>query len=251
MTLDWLVSRPIAHRGYHDKAVGRVENTLAACEAAVARNFAIEVDLQLSADGEAMVFHDETLDRLTEASGAVAARDAAALKTIPFRIGDHRIPTLSDLFDLVDGKVTLVLEVKSLWRRAHDVRLVERVVELTRAYRGPVALKSFDPDIVAEIKRRDPSITRGIVAEESRDPKYWGRMTTIERFSLRHILHWPRTRPHFVSYWVENLPAPGPSFLKSAFGTPIMTWTVRTPEQRERARRHADQMVFEGFDPEA
>ena len=73
----------------------------------------------------------------------------------------------------------------------------------------------------------------------------------VARFSLRHLLHLPRTRPHFVAYWVKRLPAPGPVAARKLLGKPLLTWTVRTPEERTVAAAHADQMIFEGFDPEA
>src|SRR3954447_2744451 len=98
MGIAWLKARPIAHRGYHDRSAGRIENTLPAAEAAIAKNFAIECDLQLTADGEAVVFHDDTLERLTEAAvGPVRTRTLPELKAMALRRTDVRIPTLSEL----------------------------------------------------------------------------------------------------------------------------------------------------------
>lgn len=250
MRHDWLVARPIAHRGFHDSAEGRIENTLSAVSAAIVGRFAVEVDLQLSADGEAMVFHDATLDRLTAASGPLAARSAAELTKIPFRGSDDRMARFGDLLDHVAGATPLVVELKSRWRREADRALVRRAADVARSYRGALALMSFDPGIVAGIAAQAPRVPRGIVAEACRDDAYWGHLTALERFSLRHIVHAPRSRPSFVAYGVRDLPAPA-TRLARRLGLPVLSWTVRTPADAALARRFADQIIFEGFDPDA
>jgi len=246
----WLTARPVAHRGLHDASRGILENTLPAALAAVEHGFAIEVDLQLSRDGEVIVFHDDTLERLTTATGRVGARTAAELADIPFKATDARIPTLQDLLDTVAGRVPLVLELKSQWVRDPGTRLVQGVVAALEAYDGPVAAMSFDPDIVEGLRRAMPGLTRGIVADIATDPHEYGRLTTMERFALRHLLHAPRSRPDFVAYDVHALPMPGPVILRRVFGKPLLTWTVRTPDELRHARAHADQIIFEGFVPD-
>lgn len=251
MDLGFLVRRPVAHRGFHDIAAGRVENTPTAVRAAVERGFSIEIDVQLTGDGEAVVFHDFTLDRLTTGTGRLDRKSLAEIQGAPFRAADDRIPTLAELLDVVAGRSTLVVEIKSEFGRPADLRLVRRTVEVLKGYRGPVACMSFDPEVVVELGRLAPDMARGIVADDARDPDHYGRLGGVARFSLRHLLHIPRTRPHFVAYWVKRLPAPGPVAARKLLGKPLLTWTVRTPEERAVAAAHADQMIFEGFDPEA
>jgi glycerophosphoryl diester phosphodiesterase len=244
---DWLTARPVAHRGLHDAARGVIENMPAAARAAVAGNFAIECDIQLSADGEAMVHHDHELGRLTEGSGPLVEKTAAELKAIRFRATDEQMMTLSDLCALVAGKVPLVVEVKS--RFNGDRRLVKRMAEVLAAYSGPVVGMSFDPDQVVALREAMPKLTRGIVAQRSYDDGYWEKLTQAQRASMLHLKHGLRTQPHFVAYWVEQLPAPAPWIARNLFGCPLLAWTVRTPEQRAAAARYADQMIFEGFTP--
>ncbi|SON56016.1 Glycerophosphoryl diester phosphodiesterase [Hartmannibacter diazotrophicus] len=245
---DWLIARPVAHRGLHDIKAGRVENTPSAVEAAIARNFAIEIDIHLSADGEAFVFHDSTLDRLTEGTGPVAAMTIADLKRVPFTATSDRIPTLDEVLEIVGGKVPIVIEVKSF--AGHETTaLVARSVEIVRAYKGPAALMSFDPGAVLAMRQLAPDIPRGIVADDCSDEDDWGGFSRWQRFYLRNLLHAPKTRPHFVNYWVKALPTPAPALLRR-LGVPILTWTIRTAEDVARASRHADQIVFEGFDPD-
>lgn len=246
----WLTARPVAHRGLHDAARGVLENTLPAALAAAERGFGVEVDLQLSRDSQVVVFHDDTLERLTTGTGPVAARTAAELADIPFRVGTARIPTLQQLLDAIAGRVPLVLELKSQWVRDPGTRLVAGVVAALKDYDGPVAAMSFDPDIVEGLRRAMPGLTRGIVADRATDPHDYGRLTTMERFALRHLLHAPRSRPDFVAYDVHALPMPGPSLMRRMFGKPLLTWTVRTPDELRHARTFADQIIFEGFVPE-
>jgi glycerophosphoryl diester phosphodiesterase len=143
---DWLTARPVAHRGLHDIARGIVENMPGAAQAAVAGNFAIECDIQLTADGEAMVHHDDALGRLTEGSGALLNLTAAELKAVKFRDTSERMMSLGDLCALVAGRVPLVIEVKSHFDG--DRKLVARMAEILGSYHGPAAGMSFDPDQV-------------------------------------------------------------------------------------------------------
>lgn len=244
--LSWLTDRPVAHRGLHDAAAGIIENTLSAASAAIDGGYAIEIDLQAAADGTPVVFHDDTLDRLTKGTGPVAALSASELAAIPFRTTPDRIPTFHQLLELVAGRTPLVVEVKSDW--SGMPALCERIVADLKTYHGPVAVMSFDPKVVDVIRRIAPALPRGIVSESYRD---WqeGGTTPWSRFVMRHLLHAWRTKPHFIAYCVDDLPAGGALVLRWLFGLKLLTWTVRTAAQRERAARWADQIIFEGFRP--
>ena len=244
---DWLTARPVAHRGLHDRTSGIIENMPSAVRAAIEGNFGIEVDVQLTADGEAMVHHDGALGRLTEGSGALLDLTAAELRAVRFKDTPERMMSLGDLCALVAGRVPLVIELKSHFDG--DRRLVTRTAEVLASYSGPAAAMSFDPDQVLGLRELMPMLPRGIVAEREYTEADWPEATAQQRRGMRHLRHALRTRPHFVAYWVDELPAPAPWMARNIFGLPLLTWTVRTPEQRDRAARHADQMIFEGFRP--
>jgi glycerophosphoryl diester phosphodiesterase len=246
---DWLTARPVAHRGLHDRSHGIIENMPAAIAAAVAANFSIEVDLQLTADGEAMVHHDDELGRLTEGSGALKGKTAAQLKQVAFKETSERMMSLGDLCALVKGRVPMVLEVKSQFDG--DRKLTSRMAEVLGSYSGAVAGMSFDPDQVVALREAMPQLPRGIIAQHSYDDADWAALTPSQRSSMLHLRHGFHTRPHFVAYWVDQLPALAPWIARHIFGCPLLTWTVRTPQQRDRAARYADQMIFEGFRPES
>ena len=244
---DWLTARPVAHRGLHDFARGIIENMPAAAQAAIDGNFAIECDIQLTADGEAMVHHDDALGRLTEGTGALLGKTAAELKAVKFKNTPERMMRLGDLCSLVAGRVPLVIEVKSHFDG--DRKLVRRMAEVLSSYSGPAVGMSFDPDQVLALRELIPSRPRGIVAEREYTEADWPEASPEQRRGMAQLRHAFRTRPHFVAYWVNELPAAAPWIARHVFGLPLLTWTVRTPEQRERAARYADQMIFEGFQP--
>jgi len=244
---DWLTARPVAHRGLHNAARGIIENMPAAAEGAISGNFAIECDIQLAADGEAMVHHDDELGRLTQGSGTLLAKTAAELKQVRFKGTSERMMTLADLCGLVAGRVPLVIEVKS--RFDGDRKLVKRMAEVLSSYNGAAAGMSFDPDQVVALRELIRSRPHGVVAEHDYTEKDWPDASAAQRKEMTHLRHFFRTRPDFVAYGVNELPSLAPWLARNLFGCPLLTWTVRTPEQRARAARYADQMIFEGFVP--
>jgi len=245
--LKWLTARPVAHRGLHDAAAGVIENTASAFKAAIAGGYAIETDVQISADGEAMVHHDFALGRLTLGSRLIAAMTAAGLKEVPFKDTADRMMTLGELCAFTAGRTPLLIELKS--RIDGDLRLARRAAEVVKAYSGPAALMSFDPAPIVAVKELTPEIPRGIVAERHYEDNEWRSFSRAQRRSLAFLLHAPRTRPHFVAYHVKDLPSPGPWIARHVFGRPLLTWTVRMPDDQARAKQWADQMIFEGFRP--
>jgi glycerophosphoryl diester phosphodiesterase len=245
--LDWLTAHPIAHRGLHNAAAGVIENTASAFNAAIAGGYGIETDLQISADGEAMVHHDDALGRLTEGSGRLADMQAAEIKAVRFKAGGDRILTLGELCELVAGRATLVIELKS--RFDGDLRLVQRTADMLASYAGPAAVMSFDPGLVEALRRTAPGLPRGMVAERHYAHREWDRLPPPAKRRMAYFLHFNRTRPQFVAYGIKDLPAVPPLIARWIFGLPLLTWTVRNDDERSRAARWADQMIFEGIRP--
>jgi glycerophosphoryl diester phosphodiesterase len=246
----WLTTRPIAHRGLHDARNGVIENTRTAFVRAVEHGFAIECDVQWTNDGEAVVFHDDALNRLTRESGPVASRKAAELDAISIagsRDGDT-INSLSALLDQVAGRVPVIVEIKS--RFDGDLRLTRRVAEVLHGRDIPVAVKSFDPRIVAALRMMLPDRPRGIVAMAQYEYPDYADVPADEKRAMANLLHYAETQPDFISWHIKDLPHAAPHLCRAALGLPVMTWTVRTPEDVIRAGQYADQIVFEGFVPE-
>jgi glycerophosphoryl diester phosphodiesterase len=245
--LDWLTARPIAHRGLHDPTQGLIENTAGAVRAAIAAGYGIEIDVQLSGDGEAMVYHDVALGRLTEGEGRLDQLSAAELRQAPFRGSDERMMTLGDLCDLVAGRTTILIELKS--RFDGDVRLAERVAEVLAAYTGPAAPMSFDPWQIKTLRHKARELACGIVAAKYHPHPYWDLMPAWMRYGMGYLLTGLAARPQFVAYAAADLPALAPVFANRLLRLPLLAWTIHSNAERQHALRWADQIIFEGFQP--
>ncbi|MEQ1715352.1 MAG: glycerophosphodiester phosphodiesterase family protein [Hyphomicrobium sp.] len=241
--------RPIAHRGLHDAKKGRVENTAPAFEAAIAKGYGIECDLRPAAGGLPIVFHDETLNRLVAGKGPVAGLDARDLKRLRYEGADTHILTFAELLDMVDGAVPLLVEIKSEWTPP-DHAFLSKIARLAQSYKGPLALMSFDPDVMAALRELAPKVPRGIVSGTYAGHGWWNRRLTKTRAeALRDLLLSGPVAPHFYAYQVSALPTPVTRFVREVLEIPLFTWTVRSAKDRLRAGRWADAPIFEGYEP--
>jgi glycerophosphoryl diester phosphodiesterase len=154
---------------------------------------------------------------------------------------------LRELIEQVKGRTPLILDIKSKWDNVGP--LERRVAQVLRAYRGPVAVMSFNPKSLKTFIEFAPALPRGIVAERFRNLDYWPNLSAWRRFMLRHMLHGLSSRPHFVAYEIAGLPRAAPLVARYVFRLPLITWTVRTEADRLRAELFADAMIFEGFLP--
>ncbi|HEX8262626.1 MAG TPA: glycerophosphodiester phosphodiesterase family protein [Allosphingosinicella sp.] len=230
--LERLGAVPFAHRGLH--GAGLVENSGAAIRAALAGGYGIELDVQLSADGEAMVFHDYELDRLTGDRGLLLRRTAAELAAIRFAAADEAMPRLAEALRIVSGRGPLLIELKSRERRVE--RLCRAVADALAGYEGPVGAMSFNPQVGAWFARNAPQVLRGLVVTEQGKKGLRGRIE-------RRLFLW-RARPDFLAYDIRDLPSRFAGRAR-ACGLPVYAWTVRTGADRARAAAHADQIIFE------
>ncbi len=248
MTLDpAFLIRPLAHRGLHDKIAGRPENSPAAFQAAIDAGYGIELDVQMSADGHAIVFHDYDLGRLTGETGPLTQRTAAALGRISLNHGSDMIPTLTQVLALVGGRVPLLIEIKD-----QDGALGPNVGPLERAvtaaldgYSGPVALMSFNPHASLACAALAPAIARGLVTDPYAADD-WPTIPAATRERLRTIPDYDAAGCSFVSHNRVDLARPRVAELK-AQGAAILCWTVRNPEQEAEARKVAQNITFEGY----
>ncbi|PSJ41844.1 glycerophosphodiester phosphodiesterase family protein [Allosphingosinicella deserti] len=227
-----LADRPIAHRGLH--GAGRIENSRAAFEAAIAAGHGIELDVQASRDWVPMVFHDATLDRLTGEGGALVEHEAEALSRIRLRGSADGIEPLSRILEMIGGRVPLLIEVKTT--REGAARLAGAVASELASYSGAIGIMSFNPEVAAWLARNAPHLLRGLVVSEQGKQGWRGR---IERtVSLR------RARPDFLACDVRDLPSAFAAAFR-ARGKPVLTWTVRSAADRSRAAVSADQIIHE------
>jgi len=217
------LDRPITHRALHDRKAGRVENSIKSIEAAIASGYGIEIDVQLTSDGHAMVFHDDDLDRLTDETGRI------------------------DVLALIAGRVPLVIEIKDQDGKMglNIGRLEHAVANALEGYSGDIALMSFNPHAVAEMAELVPHIPRGIVTSAF-VPSVWPEMPIDRGNALRDIPDYDRVGACFISHQANDLHRPRVAELK-AQGATILCWTIKSAKQEARARRVADNVTFEGY----
>ncbi len=241
---------PIAHRALHDLAVGRPENSLSAIRAAIAAGYAIEIDLQPSADGVAMVFHDYRLDRLTGARGPVSLKSAAELGAIPLAGGTHGdvIPTLGEVLEVVAGQVPLLIEIKDQdGALGPDVGVLGRATaEALDDYEGPVAVMGFNPHSVADFAAHAPGIPVGLTTGRFLSENWLAPEARLEE--LRAIPDFAALGALFISHRADALGADRVAELKAG-GAAILCWTIRSAEAEAKAREVADNVTFEGYLP--
>lgn len=226
-----LIARPFAHRGLHGG--GRIENSRAAFEAAIAAGHGIELDVQASLDGHALVIHDYSLERLTEGIGRICGLAAAEIRRLRLRDSEETVPSLEEVLELVGGRVPLLIELKAPDRRVDA--LSGAVLGALAGYKGPVAVMSFNPEVGRWFAAAAPEILRGLVVTEA-GRRWRGTLT-------RQVALW-RSRPDFLAYDIRDLPSRFAA-AQRAKGLPVLTWTCRSDAERARAALHADQIIYE------
>ncbi len=242
------LTAPIAHRAFHDVNDGRPENSRAAIKAAIERGYGIEIDLQMSHDLQAMVFHDYDLTRLAEAKGPIRQRHSDELRSVRLRGGDEGIPTFTEVLDLVAGRVPLLVEIKdqdgAMGPRTGDLEM--SAAQCLEGYQGDVAIMSFNPNAVAEFAKHRSNLPLGLVtcAYLQED---WSLLPTATRKYLRNIPDFDRVGASFISHDVTDLTNPAVTRLKDR-DTPVLCWTVRSQEVEMTAREIADNITFEGYE---
>ncbi len=233
----------------HNESAGILENSRQSFRDAIDHGFGIELDLQLSKDGEAMVFHDYGLSRLTEGKGPVRQRTAEELRAIPLKSGDETIPDLPEILSLINGQVPLLIELKDQdGIFGPDVGpLEERTAELLRDYNGEVAVMSFNPHAVIAMRKYAPELPRGLTTDAFKITG-WPTTPRARARELRQIPDFDRAGAGFISHSRKYLDTKPVARLKG-FGVPVLTWTVRSPEEEAKARQIADNITFEGYIP--
>jgi glycerophosphoryl diester phosphodiesterase len=240
------LGKPLAHRAYHDRAKGRPENSIGAVRAAIEAGYGIEIDVQVTCDGVAVVFHDEAVERLTTGTGLVRDKTLAQMQALSVRHSADPVPTLAQVLEQIGGRVPLLIEIKD---QTGTMTETDGVLEAATAaalsgYAGPVAVMSFNPHSVARMARLAPHIPRGLTTAAYGDD--WAPLDPARCDVLREIPDYDRTFSSFISHEVADLGRPRVADLK-AKGAAILCWTVRSAKAEAEARRVAQNITFEGY----
>lgn len=234
----WLCKQYIAHRGLHDETAP--ENSLAAFQKAIDANFAIELDVRPLADGTIVVFHDETLGRMTGADGFISNYTYDDIKDITLLKTNERIPTFAEVLSLVDGRVPILIEIKNRGKVGFEKNVYKQLMK----YKGEYAIQSFNPYSLEWFKLNAPHVTRGQLSSFFKNEN----LGFVKKFCLkRMLLNKKVSEPHFISYQVENIPN---RYLKKYSDLPLLAWVVRSKEAQEKALKYCDNIIFENYNPQ-
>ncbi len=233
-----------AHRGLHNSSVP--ENSIEAFSLAVESGFGIELDVRLSSDGELMVFHDETLDRMTDVSGKFDEFGADALGKIKLLGTENTIPTFREVLELVDGKVPLLVEIKEF---NGSFAVTEKTVDMLREYKGPFIVESFNPLVIGKIKKLAPEFMRGFLSQDFLIEKGY---KTAKYFLLKNMLFNFIARPDFIAYRHSDYDVWALKFIKKHYKkTPLIAWTVESAEDDAAAVKNGfSGVIFQYYNPE-
>ena len=241
--------RPIAHRGLHNAARGVIENSAPAFQAAIAKGYGIECDLQAAKDATPMVFHDETLDRLIDGTGRVDQRMPSELAALRYKGQATGMLTMQDLLALVQGRTPLLVEVKH-YRGPSPTNFLANIARQAASYRGPLALMSFEPSTVAAFGKLAPTVPRGLVVDDEQLPRQFRATPEAEDANAAVAAALSAAGSvSFLAVSLKLLPAAHAWRARTAFAGPLLGWTVRTPADRALAAKWADAPTFEGYEP--
>lgn len=235
----WLVETPICHRGYHSKNVP--ENSLGAFTKAIEKGYAIELDVQMIADGTLVVFHDESLARMTGNDGYLKYLHKEDLKALTLKGSKEHIPTFEEALSLIDGKVPIIVELKNYFKPG---KLEQAVIDVLKKYKGEFAVQSFNPYSLAYIREHAPKFIRGQLSGYFKGEK----LSWLKKILLRSMrFNKNVSQPHFINYQASTLPN---RYVRKFKELPLLAWVVTSKEEYMRVVKYCDNIVFEKFDPE-
>jgi len=234
----WLCNKYIAHRGLHNDSIP--ENSIPAFVNAIENDYAIEIDVRPLADGSVVVFHDETLGRMTGADGFISNYNYDDIKDLKLLKSKEHIPTLEEVLKVVDGRTPLLIEIKNMGK----VDFEKNVWKILSKYKGEYAIQSFNPYSLEWFKINAPHVKRGQLSSFFKGELSIG---FAKRFALkRMLLNKKVSEPNFIGYQAENLPN---RYVKKYKDLPILAWCVRSEEAFNKVRKHCDNIIFENIDP--
>lgn len=234
----WLVQSPIAHRGLHDKE--HPENSISAFENAINEGYPIELDVQMIADGTVIVFHDDSLSRLTDNDGYVKFLNKSDLDILTLKDSKEKIPTFEEVLDFVAGRTPILIEIKNQGKVGE---LEKKVVDILKNYKGEYAVQSFNPYVLEYFYKHAPEILRGQLAGYLNENK----LSFIKKYALkRMLLNKKISHPDFISYEAKHLPN---RFVRKYKHLPLLAWTVQSQVEYLRVVKYCDNVIFENFEP--
>lgn len=235
----------IAHRGLFDNHSDAPENSIAAFRKAIESGFGIELDVQMSSDGQLFVFHDENLDRMTGRDGRAIEHTYGELSQLTLGSSKERIPLFSDVLQLVDGRVPMVIEIKV---GLNYRRTTAAAAEMLKSYGGTYCIECFNPLALCWYKRHMPHILRGQLSMDYKRKKV--RIMPGIGFLLTNLMLNFLARPDFIAYDHKDKRKNSFRLCRAIYKVKTAAWTIRSQQELEQARDAFDVFIFDGFLPE-
>lgn len=225
------MGKVFAHRGIYGGDVR--ENSLEAFAAAIDNGYGIELDVRLSADGVAMVYHDTGLARLFGENTMVSDLDSETLRH------EYDIPTLQDAIDLINGAVPLIVEIKC---DDTDLSVCPIAMDVLKSYEGDFAVQSFNPLALSWMKKHYPEVIRGQLSTSFALEE---NMFALKYFAIEHLLTNCISKPDFISYNHKYAHNPSLNLCRKLYKTPTFAWTLRSSDQWSKCADHFDSYICE------
>lgn len=233
-----------AHRGLHDNSSEAPENSLAAFREAVDAGFGMELDIQLTKDGQVVVFHDDTLKRVCGIEGKISDYTYEQLQEFTLCKSEERIPLFTQVLKLVDGKVPLIVEFKG--NDSTNLDLCPVADDILQKYSGVYCMESFNPLMVAWYRKNRPEVVRGQLSERffSNGKKH------VLHFVLQNLLLNFYAKPDFIAYKWSDYKNISRRLCRFLFGITAVAWTIQSKEALKSSKKHFDLFIFDSFLPE-
>ncbi len=231
----WLITKPIAHRGLWGENI--VENSITAYENATKFNYPIEIDVYLTTDNEIVCFHDEDLMRMTGVDGKIFDKSYAELMQLNLLNTTEKIPTLKETLKVCEGKSQLLIEIKD----QPNEKIVDKVIELLKGYKGEFAIQSFNPLYINKVKKIAPEFIRGLLSKKKFTEKKGVTKYILEKMKLNWLI-----KPDFISYLHEDLPIKKSKTKNKV----VLAWTITSQSALDKVSPYCNNVIFEHFIPQ-
>lgn len=240
-TLQWLIDRPIAHRGLFNDEIP--ENSIGAFKNAIQNNYPIELDVLFTKDKEVVVFHDDNLKRMTGNTKNISEIEYKELKELKLENSNEYIPLLKEVVELVDGKVPILIEIKDC---KNVIELGEATYKITENYKGEYAVQSFNPFVLEWFKENAKKVPRGQLSGTFSEDK--GDLKFYEVFLLKNVMLNFKSKPNFISYELKGLPNFRLEKLRKN-DIPVISWTIRNKDELNKGYKYSDNIIFDNMIP--
>ena len=234
----------IAHRGFFNNETEKPENSLAAFASAVENGYGIELDVQMTADGKLVVFHDDSLLRMCGVDKLLEDCSFEELQTYFLKNSDEKIPLFTDVLKVIDCKVPLIVEIKNT-KKYQEV--CEKTASVLDSYKGIYCIESFNPFMVAYFKKNRPAVIRGQLSTDyfKDEPQ----MKFTSKFVLTNLLLNFYARPDFIAYNHNHKNQFSYKILRKIYPIKNVAWTIKNQDELDSARDVFTCLIFDSFTP--